>query len=318
MKYISFLKPLSVLFASALAMVSCYNDYETDYDYTIAYFSTQKPLRTVIEGRNMEIRVGMSIGGRRTVNVNDWATFTIDPTLLDGTSLTLLPENYYRLSDPNTFRVSNPNLAIADVGITFTDAFYADPEAIGTHYALPFRAVESSLDSINRGSYDSGGNELLPAKDYTVVAIKYISRYHGTYYVQGTLEELNDQGETVTTTPYEEKDLSKNITRDLSTVSAQTVLRPGFANQVPDDQKPTGMWLTVSSEAGSDGKYPVTITTPSGYPTVAEASGTYDPTGERPQFALTYKFTQDGKTYRVTETLILRQDPEKDLRFEEW
>ena len=51
------------------------------------------------------------------------------------------------------------------------------------------------------------------------MAIKYISTYHGTYYVKGKLKELNAAGEVVETKIYENKDLSQNITRNVSSLS---------------------------------------------------------------------------------------------------
>lgn len=293
----------------ALLFASCYDEYERDYDSSVAYFTFQKPLRTVIADRGMTIRVGMSIGGKRAVDPSDWATFSIDPTLLDGTPFELLPENYYSLSDPDTFRISNDNLAIADVTVSFTDAFYADPLAAGKHYALPFRALESSLDKINRGGESDDG--LTPAKDYTIVAVRYISSYHGTYYVKGVVEELDASGAAVSTVIYENPDLSKNITRDFSTISARTVLRPGLADRVVAERQ--GVRITVDPHGQA-----VTVDAPDGYAALSETSGSYRTDGARPEFRLAYTYELEGKTYRVKETLVLRQDPQKDLRFEEW
>lgn len=38
--------------------------------------------------------------------MNDWVEFEIDPALLAGTGLEILPKEYYTLSDNNTFRVA--------------------------------------------------------------------------------------------------------------------------------------------------------------------------------------------------------------------
>ena len=82
------------------------------------------------------------------MHTDDWATFEIDPSLLDGTGLTLMPENYYQLANPNKMTISNPNLAIADVKVTFSDAFYEDNAALNKHYAIPFRLVDHNQDEI--------------------------------------------------------------------------------------------------------------------------------------------------------------------------
>ena len=39
----------------------------------------------MIADRDMQIRVGVAIGGKREVDMNDWAEFEIDPALLTGT-----------------------------------------------------------------------------------------------------------------------------------------------------------------------------------------------------------------------------------------
>lgn len=317
MKYNKFIKKL--LFAillPVLTMTSCYDDYIDDYDVTIAYFSTQKPVRTVIADCDMKIKVGVSLAGKRAVDVNDWAKFEIDPSLLTGTAFTLLPEHYYNLANPNTFKVSNGNLAIADVEIMFTDDFYADANAIGNYYAIPFRVTESSLDSIDTGAFDPYGNELLPAKDYSIVVIKYISTYHGTYYVKGKLDELDDQGSVINTTNYNNADLSRNMTRNIFTLSTNEIQRPGLANFVLANNEAVKM--TINPNGNADKVYPVTVETPSGCIALSETSGTYYGNKEKPEIALKYKFTKGGKKYSVEETLVLRQDPMNDLRFEEW
>ncbi len=296
MKYLKYL-----LFGMcAVLMTSCYEKYEDDYAYSAAYFASQKPLRTVISDRDMEIRVGVAIGGKREVDMNDWARFEIDPALLDGTGLELLPAAYYELADPELFRVSKSTLAVADVAIRFTDAFYADPLSVTTHYALPFRVVESSLD------------KLLDGKQTSIVAIKYISTYGGTYYVTGSRVEINDAGEEIGTPEiYRNADLSKNITRETATVATNVVVREGVSNFTTD----------VASEKvrltfGENGS--LTVGTADGGIEISDASGSYDASDERLVLNMTYSFSKGGKKYRVTEQLTRRQDPLKDLRYEEW
>ena len=108
-------------------------------------FAVAKPLRTVISDRGMNIYVGVAIGGKREIDMNDWAKFTIDPSLLEGTGKTLLPANYYTLADPEYFRVRKSNSPVADVGITFTNLFYEDSRCLTDYYALPFRMTENSM-----------------------------------------------------------------------------------------------------------------------------------------------------------------------------
>lgn len=294
------MKKINILYCMVclLLMTSCYEEYEKDYEYTTAYFASQKPLRTVIADRNMTIKVGAAIGGKRKVDKNDWVEFTIDPDLLVGTGLTLLPQEYFSLSDPNTFKVSNEALSVADVTINFTDAFYSDPKSTEVYYALPFKLTSSSLDKILEG------------KETSIVAIKYISTYHGTYYVKGKLNELNMAGEVVNTKIYDNKDLSKNITRGVNSLSKNELVKEGVAD-----------FSVVSLEnvrMVMQSDHTITVETLNGGLEIINGSGRFDDTKERLEIWLKYGFKKEGKRYEVEETLIRRQDPLADLRFEEW
>lgn len=117
-----------------VGITACYDDYTHDYEGADMGFAVAKPLRTVISDRDMNIYIGVAIGGKREIDMNDWAKFTIDPSLLEGTGKVLLPANYYTLADPEYFRVRKSNSPVADVSISFTDAFYSDPLCLTDHY----------------------------------------------------------------------------------------------------------------------------------------------------------------------------------------
>lgn len=281
-----------------LFMTSCYEDYTKDYNYSTAYFASQKPLRTVIADRDMQIRIGVAIGGKRSVDMDDWADFEIDPTLLAGTGLELLPEAYYTLSDEKTFRVTKNTLAVADLAVNFTDAFYEDAACAGVHYALPFRIKSSSLDKI------------LENQDYSVVAIKYISTYHGTYYIKGKVSELDVAGEVVSTETYGKADLSKNDTREVSTLAKNVLMRQGVGNNAVASNEKVKMTFQADHK--------VKVESVDGGIEITEGSGTFNDSGENLEISLKYRYAKSGKKYEVEETLIRRQDPLKNLRFEEW
>ncbi|MGM9766963.1 MAG: BT_3987 domain-containing protein [Candidatus Cryptobacteroides sp.] len=297
-------KAIMSLAVAALCLTSCYESYEKDFEVTRAYFASQKPLRTLVADTGMYIKVGVAIGGKREVDTKDWATFEIDPALLDGTGLTLMPESYYRLADPSRMTISNPDLAICDVRLDFNDDFYNDDLAAGTHYAIPFRMTGHSQDEVLA---DVNGNLM----DYSIVAVKFVSRWHGTYYVRGKMTDLS----TGEVSEYYNKDLSRNITRDLATVSRNVVRRTGFGS------------VNVAGEAldlivNED----LTVTLKAaGSVAVEEASASLNPeadglelAGKQPEFTISYVFVRSGVKYRVEETLTRRQNPEADLRFEEW
>lgn len=68
-----------------VGITACYDDYTHDYEGADMGFAVAKPLRTVISDRDMNIYIGVAIGGKREIDMNDWAKFTIDPSLLEGT-----------------------------------------------------------------------------------------------------------------------------------------------------------------------------------------------------------------------------------------
>jgi|APMed6443717190_1056831.scaffolds.fasta_scaffold00907_5 hypothetical protein len=296
-----------LLYVMAFSVTACYDEFANDFDYSTVYFASKQPLRTVVADTDMKIKVGVAIGGKRTVDMGDWASFAIDSTLLTGTTLALMPENYYTLTDTSKMIIRNSNLAIADVDITFNEAFYNDPKAVSQYYAIPFKITGHNLDSIGK---DQTGK----LRDYTIVAVKAISKFHGTYYVQGQMVKLQPDGNPGTlkadSTIYNVKDLSKNLTRDIFSLGRYVIQRPGFANNTLSAAE--AIKLTVSQDGSS------VVIEAGGSTSISEASATIDPSGSQPKFTLQYKFVKSGATYQVTETLTRRQDPVNDLRFEEW
>lgn len=291
------LKYILPLFASML-ITACYGDYTHDFEEPNMGFAVEKPLRTVIADRNMPIYIGVSIGGKREVDMNDWATFAIDESLLAGTGKELLPSSYYSLSSNDHFTVRKSNLPVADVKIDFNDSFFNDPLSLEEHYALPFRMTGNSLNAIRENA------------EYTIAVIKYVSTYSGTYYRYGTLKSAGS-----TTSFGNETDLVKSGTTAAVTVNRNTVRCAGLGNlnygNLVLEISGTSVKVSIEGDAklvSGNGTY--------------KAEGSHDFVGEHgvkaPQIELDYSFTYGGETYNVSEVLVLRQDPEKDLRVVSW
>jgi len=298
------MKTLKILFVSFLVicMTSCYEEFIFDFDCSTAGFSMAHPLRTVIADRDMEIFVGVSIGGKREVDTKDWANFEIFADSVPS-NYTLLPSNYYTFSDPNTMRVRKGNLPVADVGIKFTEDFYNDVKATGKYYVLPLRITKSSLDSIT--------------KAVTIVGIKFISTFHGTYYIKGKFEERNINTDTlVRNVVYSDNDLTKNITRNILTISRNVIVRPGLANF--NETATERVQLTIEANGNKDKTYNVLVQQATGGINITDGSGTYYGDKEQPEIKLNYTFTRGTSYFKVEETLILRQDPLYDFRVETW
>ena len=308
------IKPI-LLAGALICTCSCYEVYIGDYEYPNMGFALTRQIRTVVADKN-QIYVGVSIGGKREVDMNDWATFTIDENLLEGLGYTLLPDTYYTLSDPNTMRPRKSNLAVADVGISFTDDFYADPASSSNTYALPLRITGTSIQSEENpnGAIREGG-------ETAVIVIKYISGYSGTYYRVGSEVEIDASGTEIgEPVLYNDKDLINNPTVAMSTISRYGVTRSGMGSSTAG-----GMNLYVT-ETESTEAFTVRLESlraggsiEDGYSAryVLEGDYTFYSGDEiAPQFELDYIYSLDGKRYKVSEKLVLRQWPEQDLRVE--
>ena len=148
-------------------------------------------------------------------------------------------------------------------------------------------------------------------KDYSIVVVKFVSQYHGTYFVKGKVTNLSTQQ----VTEYSNKDLSQNMTRDFVSLGRNKVRRPGFGNTLENNE-------SVNLTVNPDGSVNIEA---GGSVAITDASATLDPAaeslefvGKQPKFTLSYKYTKGGVTYQVDEELIRRQNPEADLRFQEW
>jgi hypothetical protein len=295
-------------------LVSCeeYEEYLNDYEFSAVYFATQKPLRTIVAYDEMKFKVGVALGGKRENNTEEWAKYEIDPTLLNdpdimgGNTFTLLPSDYYTLSDAEMMVVPKGEF-IGDVTVTLNrEAFTSDPLAHQNTYALPLRLYETSADSILSGRFDEEGNQLVAPKNYTVLVVKYISPLHGTYYHKGVERELDDQGNVVNVTNFSNPDLSKNQAWSLETQALNEVSTSGAGTVAGNNS----LKLTKNEDNT------VTMEKVSGAITLIDGAGVYNE--DEREFYLDYKYSLGGTDYSVTDTLILRQAPEKDLRFEEW
>jgi hypothetical protein len=303
------IKPVKSLLMALLLLsfVACepYEDYIKDFDYSAVYFGTQKPLRTLVTRQDkdqLEFKLGVVLAGLRENKNGHWATFEIDTVLLDSipgaTGFTLLPADWYKFSiSENKIEIPKGKF-LGDFTISIDKAkFTADPLSLTKKYALPVRLIETSADSVLRG------NDVVARRDYTILVVKYINEFSGTYYVRGEQVELDINGNPVETTrnEYYHVDWIKNKTRVLTTTALDDCEMTGIGIQTSDKVKVT---------FGADHAVTLsTVTIPVTDRGCSYADGIY---------RFQYEYTKGGKTYRVDEYLKQRNDPENDLRFEEW
>ncbi len=294
---------------SLFFLASCaYEEYIEDYDFSGTYFASQQPLRTVVARGDKNFEVGVTIGGLRADDGSHWVDFTIDSVLLDSlpeaSGLTLLPASHYILGDESRFNIAKTFMRTVEVQLT--DAFFADPLALTATYALPLRIVATSVDSIM--GYDMDETTAVSSADgsnmdITILVLKYISPYSGNYYSKGVQYELAADGSYADTLTYDLDELNANDVIYLETLSENSVKTERIGGSL------SGGWTLTINDDG-------TVTPTTDDVTVESATVSYS--SEETTFTLDALVQWFGIKYKIEEQLILRQDPELDLRFEEW
>jgi hypothetical protein len=303
-------KIILALAVICLMLTSCtpYEDFTKDSEKAVVYFGTQKPLRTIVAYNDMQFKVGVALGGKRSNDQDEFVDFVIDPSLLTtipgANAYTLLPESYYSISNVSRMIIPKGKF-IGDVTITLNrDLFINDPKSLSKTYALPLKITSTSVKSTTSGESDS--NSILALKDYTILVVKYISPYSGTFYQKGTQTELDASGVPIDSTEKDPNPKVLNTITHLNSVdlnSLRTTSMGEFSNH---------NFLVHINEV--DNK--LTFDTPSPGVTNFLGSGTYNPVSR--SFSLEYKYTAGGKNYHVTNELTLVSPPEQLLRFETW
>lgn len=298
-----------VLFVSlVVTFVSCepYEDYIYDYEYSAVYFGAQKPLRTLVtreSSEKLDFKLGVVLAGLRENKTDQWATFEIAPDLLTtvagASAFTLMPADWYSFSIAENKITIPKGKFMGDFTISIDKAkMGADPLALTNKYAIPVRILDSSADSV------------LSTKNYTILVVKFISENSGTYYVRGMQSEYNTTLlDTIagTTKKYYVQDWSKNKTRVFSTLTPTECDMAGMGFDATEKMKVTfgaNKAVTLASSAAN-----ATIA-------INDLGSSYN--AETKEFHFLYTYLKSGKTFKVDEYLKLRNDPENDLRFEEW
>lgn len=300
---------LIISIAALFLLVSCeYEDYIEDFDFSGTYFASQQPLRTIVAGGTESFEVGVTIAGLRNDDGSQWVDFEIDSLLLDSlpeaSGLKLLPESYYTLGDPGRFNIVKSFLRT--VKVELTEEFFNDPLALANTYALPLRIVDKSMaiDSImgfNVPETTVVSSENSENMDITIVVVKYVSPYSGTYYAKGVQYTLNAAGMPTDTTMYSIDELSLNKEIEMESLGV---------NSVETSQIGANLFggIKLDMSTGS-----VTVSSDDVMSLQVDEASYADGV-----FTLKYTVESFGQSYRIEEELIQRQSPELDLRFEEW
>lgn len=300
---------LPVLLFSMIYSCEKYEDYITDNIPTV-YFGAQKPLRTLVaRDTDMQFKFAAVLAGVRENKNEEWVTYVIDPNLLADTAIVgdnvfqLMPEEYYSLSNGDRMIIPSGHI-LGEIVVTIDhDLFTSDPDALHNTYAFPLRITDTSADRILNGDDDT------PEKDYTIIVVKYISQYSGYYYRRGVQYTLDESGNHTDTVTFTDMSLNKSDVWYLETHGThqvETKTTPHIASSSPRN------FLDIvigDNNAVTIGSALEGIT--------VDANSTSLDANER-IFCLDYVIEKEGVEYHVVDTLIQRQDPELDLRFEQW
>ncbi len=187
---------------------ACYDQFRLDFDYTTVAFSNEDGgsnldgvlYRTAVREEDQDIKVGIYVGGLLENNQDRLVNFEIDPSLLGGTGFTLLPDNYYSISDNSQFRIPAGSF-IGSVEIDLTEDFFNDPAALNPTYAIPFRLTGSpDADSVRNPTKIVVFRYVLKEEGFYNQQASYVTSDGGTEISSGTIENVINFSTTGTET----------------------------------------------------------------------------------------------------------------------
>ncbi|MBU2912596.1 MULTISPECIES: DUF1735 domain-containing protein [Reichenbachiella] len=285
-----------MLIAVVVLATACYEDYEKPFDYTAVYFPHQQPMRTVTLEDSV-IEVGIVLGGKRDNTVNEYAYFSKDDALLTDSRFAVLPSTHYKLRVDEDSLIKIPSGSFqGEFELVMTDEFYNDALSYQDHYILPLKLVQFTTDSVLYG------------KHYTLLMVKYINDYHGTYYRMGA-----DSVDVDNVIRYSTDTLVYNETVDLSTLGQNKLLLPaiGKATDFVDVLELTIDMETM--EVSGD------LSKPNAQLAINDFSGVVK--DNTISYSYTYEFDEDSDpstasdVHYVSDSLVFRDN---GIRFEKW
>lgn len=205
-------KNIFILLILSGFIASCgFDDEVISYGTTSVYFYNQEYNRNIVVGEGLNLKAGIMFSGELDNTKDRAVNYIIDESLVTDDALTLLPEEYYTLSDASKFLIEKGEEQGYVEIVIDSVAFVNDPKALTGEYVLPFRLIQSSdVDSINAD------------KDYMIMSISYWAKQHGNYYYSG--QTIRKQGgEVVDTLNYEYVSSNSESCRQLITVGYNTM-----------------------------------------------------------------------------------------------
>lgn len=279
------------ILAGILILASCaYEDYKYDFTYTAVYFANQLQTRSFVGDEFNTIEVGVVMGGKRISDVDEWVAFEIDEDLLESTEYQLLPSTYYDLSSSSIIDINAGDFQ-GDLSISIDeDLFTSDSIALAGGYALPFRLIDTSLDSI------------LVEKDSLILVIQYECRLFGNYYHNGVTIEKDAGGNILETLTYHQEEPVTNQENnwELITAGVNTVQTNGISNEKSSDDN----ILRFNISIDNTGLVSISNDTSSVYEVFQYGDCLYNEDSR--EIYINYQYQKDGNDFYANDTLILR------------
>lgn len=294
----------------SVALVSCYDEYIKDFDYSGVYFAYQIDTRTVVVGEGMKIEVGVALAGVMENTIDRNVSFSINnalvtPAILTAmkggatyiknavtgvTTLSPIPANYFTLSD-NTKIVIKAGKHTGSVVLKADSVnFLADAATINAAYALPLYINSADADTI------------LQNKRSSVIGIKYENMLFGNYWHGGVTTVKDAGGTTIQTITYRTAiPTPENTIWTLKTVAPNILVTNGYSNVTTSkgEMRLTldGTNITISGNTGS-----TFVVEPDGTSTFNRSRLLQDR-----RIFLSYKYVNgDGNTCYAKDTLTFR------------
>ena len=308
------IKVLSGMILVAFGFFSCDNqewDFP-DFDYTTTYFPYQYPVRTLIFGdyvydnsndNALRFEISATMGGVYENKEDIIVNFAVDESLVDNlynstgdAPVFALPQSYYTLSDNGKIIIPKGEVT-GSITVQLTEAFTADPLAVGMNYVIPLKITGATTDSVLVGSPAVSdpdpriaGNWVTAPKDFTLFGIKYVNEYDAKYLLRGRDVVKNASGQDQETIVYRKTYVEQDEIVNVTTV-ARHVAR--YSNN-------------VRLSAGSPGKFSMDMTFTGGNCAITQTDGSaYEVTG-------TGKFVEDGDSWGGEQRSVLHLDYQVD------
>ncbi|WP_211316527.1 DUF5627 domain-containing protein [Niabella yanshanensis] len=305
---------LYMMATMATLVLACNKNADTDwpdFDYTSVYFSYQAVGRTITFGKEelidnaldneRKVEIKAALGGTRDNKANVSIGYAVDESLLQnkyfddaygGGKMVLLPSTHYNfLSDQMKIPAGS---ILNGVQVQFTDAFFADPDAIKSHYVIPLKMVSvQNADSI------------LSNKNYVLYGVKFVNKWHGNYLRRGKDNVTYADASTATVVRHAQYRKDDEL-RKLSTVSLQAINFPITYK----DKTGTNVQCTLRLTFDNSGNCTVTSATAG---VTASGSGSFKENGEtmdgkqKDGLYLNYQVSAPGiNSVTTLDTLIIR------------